>query len=590
MKEEAYFEMLQQKWDNLWPHPSLPKKPVYPLGEIPLHNYLETYAQKQPDKDYLIFYGTRITYAEMDRRANGFANYLLSLGLQKGDRVALVLPNLPQFYIGYFGTFKAGGVCVLVNPLLKQIELEYTFNESKPRVVITLDALFPLVSAAAQKISADTVVLGTALKQFLPDDPEIALHESMQPLLTPGQEGITDLMDAIESQPESKPDVSVDTGDYATMNFTGGTTGMPKGVLHKHRNIIYTGACGYTYFFAHLLVETHEGKQVDYNAFLEQTAATEVGLAGMPIFWIAGNDMGVVFPTFAGSTSVLLFRWDPKAALQSIEKYKITSTYATFDQYMQFLQDPEIGKYNLRSLRSCTGSSFINPLTPELRQQWKDLTGAILREASYGLTETHTMDTMTAGFHKNDLDIKKQEKNGGTFCGIPFPGTKIKIADADGNPVPPGSDGQILITSPSVVEGYLGKPEETAKSFQGGWLHTGDVGRYDEDGFFYYLSRTKYMLKVSGVSVYPAQIEFILLAHPEVELVGVVGVQDEKKGQAPVAYVKLREGSTCTADELLKWSRQNMSPHNVPKEIRIRDALPLTATGKVIREELLEKK
>jgi acyl-CoA synthetase (AMP-forming)/AMP-acid ligase II len=405
-----------------------------------------------------------------------------------------------------------------------------------------------------------------------------------------GQKDVTCLMDVLEAQPADKPDVEVGISDYATMNFTGGTTGMPKGVLHKHQNVIYTGACGYTYFLAHLLVEKYQGQEVDYNAFLEKTAATEVGLAGMPIFWIAGNDMGVVFPMFAGGTIVLLYRWDPQAALEVIEKYGVTSTYATFDQYMQFLQDPEIGKYDLSSLRTCTGSSFINPLTSKVRKKWKDLTGAILREASYGLTETHTMDTMTAGFHKNDIDIKRQETEGGTFCGIPFPGTRIKITDNDGNPVPPGQDGQILITSPSVVEGYLGKPEETAKSFQGGWLHTGDVGKYDEDGFFYYLSRTKYMLKVSGVSVYPAQIEFILLAHPEVELVGVIGVKDEKKGEAPVAFVKLKPGSQITEKELLDWSKKNMSPHNVPKEIRIRDSLPLTATGKVIREELMEKK
>lgn len=589
MNEEEYFEMLQKKWDNIWPHPSLPGEPVYPLGKIPLHSYLEQYTEKNPEKDSIIFYGTRITYAELDSWANQFANYLLSRGLQKGDRVALVLPNLPQFYVGYFGTFKAGGVCVLVNPMLKEIELEYTFNESKPKVVVTLDALHPLVSGAAKKVSEETLVLGASLQRFLPDKPEISLHESMQGG-APGAKDVTCLMDVLEGQSTGKPDVKVDINDYATMNFTGGTTGMPKGVLHKHQNVVYTGACGYTYFFGHLLIENYEGQEVDYKDFLEKTAATEVGLAGMPIFWIAGNDMGVVFPFFAGSSVVLLYRWDPKAALEAIEKYKITSTYATFDQYMQFLGDPEIKNYDLTSLRTCTGSSFINPLTSEVRKQWKELTGAVLREASYGLTETHTMDTMTAGFHKNDLDIKKQETEGGTFCGIPFPGTKIKIADSEGNPVQPGQDGQILITSPSVVEGYLGKPEETAKSFQGGWLHTGDVGKYDEDGFFYYLSRTKYMLKVSGVSVYPAQIEFILLAHPEVELVGVVGVEDAKKGEAPVAFVQLKSGSKITEQELLDWSKKNMSPHNVPKEIRIRDSLPLTATGKVIREELMEKK
>lgn len=505
--------------------------------------------------------------------------------------MALVLPNLPQFYIGYFGTFKAGGVCVLVNPLLKQIELEYTFNESRPRAVVTLDLLYPLVSKSAGNISEETIVTGASLSSFLPDQPEISLHESMQSQAqTSGRQEIPCLMDIIKDHPTSKPDVEVSIDDHATMNFTGGTTGMPKGVLHKHRNIIYTGACGYTYLYAHLLAEEHDGQEIDFKAFIEKTLATEVCLAGMPIFWIAGNDMGVVFPTFAGATGVLLYRWDPAAALEAIEKYNVTTTYATFDQYMQFLRDPNTENHDLQSLRTCTGSSFINPLSRQLRSQWKDLTGAVLRESSYGLTETHTMDTMTAGFHKDDLDIKKQEAHGGTFCGIPYPGTRIRIADKNGNPVPLGRDGQIMIKSPSVVEGYMGKPEETAASFKDGWLHTGDVGKYDEDGFFYYLSRTKYMLKVSGVSVYPAQIESILLSHPDVELVGVVGVDDEKKGQAPVAYVKLCAGSKSTEKELLEWARQNMSPHNVPREIIIREELPLTATGKVNREELMKQK
>ncbi len=590
MREEEYFEILKNKWSNIWPHPSLPKEPIYPLGKIPTHEYLEKYAENQSSKDYIIYYGRRITYKEMDKLSNKLANYLIENGFEKGDRLALVLPNVPQFYIGYFGTLKAGGICVLLNPMLKEIELEYFFQESKPKFVLTLDSIYSTVNKAAEKVSEDVNIITTSFKEFLPETPEITIHPSMK-AFTQKLESVQYLTGILDNVSSRKPDVEVTIDDNATMNFTGGTTGLPKGVYHKHLDIVYTGACMYTYYNAHLLVEEYPEQEVDFEKFAAELAQTEVALAAMPIFWIAGNNMGVVSPTLSGSTVVLFTRWDVKAVMEAIHKYKVTTMYAPFDLYWEILNHPEVGKYDLTSLRNCTGSSFIKGLTKELRRKWRELTGAILREAAYGLTESHTSDTFTAGFHKNDVDIEKGEKYGGAFCGIPCPGTLIKIVDENGNLVPLGEQGEVAIKSPSVVSGYVGRPEETAKAFKDGWLFTGDIGMYDEDGFFYYISRKKYMLKVSGVSVYPTQIEFIMLRHPAIELVGVIGASDPEKGQVPIAFVKLNEEyeGKITEEDLLKWCRENMAPYNIPKRIIIKKELPLTATGKVIREELVKE-
>ncbi|WP_203218930.1 AMP-binding protein [Geoglobus acetivorans] len=589
MKENEYFELLREKWSKIWPHPSLPEEPVYPLGKVPIHEYLEIYAEKVPSKDYLIYYGRRISYGEMDDLSSRFASYLVENGFEKGDRVALILPNMPQFYIGYFGTLKAGGICVLLNPMLREIELEYFFQESGPKFILTLDVIYPVVESAARKVSGDIDIIAASFREFLPENPEIPIHPSME---SPEKlEGVLYISDVLENVTANRPGVKVTLDDYATMNFTGGTTGLPKGVYHRHHNVLYTAASIYTYFNAHLLVEQYANQQVDFEKFVSDLSKTEVSLAAMPVFWIAGNDMGVVSPTLAGSTVVLLTRWDVEAALEAIQKYGVTTTFAPFDLYWEILSHPDVEKYDLTSLRNCTGSSFIKGLTKELREKWKKLTGAILREAAYGLTETHTFDTVTAGFHVNDLDIERAEKYSGTFCGIPVPGTLIKIVDEQGNIVPLGKEGELAIKSPSMVDGYIGRPEETAKAFRDGWLFTGDVAMYDEDGLLYYLSRKKYMLKVSGISVYPTQIEFIMLRHPAIELVGVVGVDDAEKGQVPVAFVKLKKeyAGKVSEEDILKWCRDNMAPYNVPKTVIIREELPLTATGKVIREELIKE-
>lgn len=567
--EEA-ITVLREKWAKM--ATKLPKEPFYPFGKIPIHEYLSRYAKEIPEKEFLIYYGRRISFKEMDRLSNGFANFLLSEGFKKGDRVALILPNCPQFYIGYFGTLKAGGVAVLLNPILRELELEYFFGQSKPRLVFALDQVAPSVEKALS-VLGDVKLVVTSLSDFLSESPELELLS-----LAKSEEGLKRGLKFSEIELDStKPSIEVTIEDYATMNFTGGTTGLPKPVLHRHLSAIYKGACMLTYSNA----SEYSGEEI--KNFITKIREKWVSLAVMPIFWIAGFDFGVVTPTIGGTTVVLLTRWSPKTAVSAIKLFKVTDTYMTFDMYWEILNlnpNPE----DMRSLRNCTGSSFVRGLSKELRAKWRELTGTVLREASYGLTETHTYDTVTAKFQEEDLDLERAEKYGATFCGIPCPETLILVVDEDGKPCRPEKSGEIIIKSPSLVEGYVGRPEETEKSFRNGWFFTGDIGMFDEDGFFYYLSRKKDMLKVSGISVYPAQIEFMLLKHPLVESCAVIGQKDPEKGQVPVAFVKLRKN--LSEKELIEWCRERMASFNVPKRIIIKERLPMTATGKIIKEEL----
>jgi len=504
LSEEDYFNALQCRWDKIWPHPSLPREPVYPLGVRPLFEYLDVYASENPGRDYIIYYGRRISYKEVSELSNRFANLLLSSGFQRGDKVALVLANCPQYYIAFFGTHKAGGVVVSLNPMLKEVELKYFFQEVKPKFAIVIDSVYKHARKVAGEVSPEVKVISAAFDEFLPEEPEVPLHPSMRKTAEIGEQKFVDLV--MDCSP-SPPGVEVELEDYATIFFTSGTTGLPKAAPHKHKGVVYTSACLWTYSNAHILVEEYPDREVNFEEFSSRLARDEVVLAVMPIFWVAGHDVGILAPTIAGACVVLMSRWDPLGAMMAIEKYKVTTTYLTFNMYWEIIESPEVRKYDLRSLRTCTGSSFVKGLTRELRRKWREVSGTILREAAYGLTETHTFDTFTAGFHKNDMDIEKMERHGGVFCGIPVPHTYIKIIDENGEILPLEEKGEVAIKSPSLITEYLGSPEATKKSFLDGWLLTGDVGMYDEDGFFYFVGRKKYMLKVSGISVSPQYIE-----------------------------------------------------------------------------------
>jgi len=560
---EAHLAELREKWRAAWPA-HLPAEPAYPYGRAPLPEYLRQWARRRPGHPCVNYYGRELTYAEVDRLSDVFAAFLLSRGCGAGTRVGVHLGNCPQFVIAFYGILKAGAVHVPVNPMFKPAELNYELSDAGVELLVTLDSLADVVRPALAGTSVRTVVV-TSLGEYLPDEPTLPVPFAAGPARPVDLDGVAvrTFGEALNAAPAVKP-VAPRLDDLAALNYTGGTTGMPKGCEHTHGDMLYTAATATTY---------GSGASQD-----------DVTLIFIPIFWIAGENGGLLNPIFTGSTVVLLNRWDPEAVLTAIETYKVTGMVATVDNYVELMERPGFAERDLTSLRYTAGMSFVRKLTPELRRAWSERpnTGGVLREGAYGMTETHTSDTITAGFQDDDHDLKSQP----VFCGIPVPGTDVLILDFDtGEPKPADAEGEIVIRTPSLTRGYWNKPDATAAAIRDGWLHTGDIGCLDADGCLHFLGRAKEMLKVNGMSVFPSEIEVLLGRNEAVEGCGVIGVDDPRTGQRPRAYVTLRAEADLDAAALTEWCRANMATYKVP-EIRIVDHLPLTATGKVIKHRL----
>lgn len=565
MDRQTYLTQLENLWEQNWPK-ELPRTPDYPFGEIPMTDYLRKRAETEPDRPCVIFYGREMTFGELNTYSDKFAAYLAGKGLQKGDRAAVLMPNCPQFLIAFYGILKLGCIHVPVNPLFKEPEFLYEMQDAEPKAIVALDLLYGLVAGTRDQTSLE-VVLTTSLTDWLPEQPAFALPDMAQ---VPRQDcpGSEDLMSVLNEETRPCPDVNVSLEDIAALNYTGGTTGMPKGCEHSQGDMLYTAACGATFAM---------GRPSPEDLFLTY----------LPVFWIAGEDAGVLIPVLSGTPEILLVRWDPGAVLEAIDKYKVSLTYGLVDNIVELMEHPDINKYDLTSLRETTVSSFVKKLNKTYRDQWRELSGSILREGAYGMTETHTLDTFTKGLQEDDMDLASRP----VFVGLPMPGTRFMITDfTTGQPQPFNEEGEIVIQTPSLLKAYWKKPEETARQLVDGWLHTGDIGMIDDRGFLTYLGRSKEMLKVKGMSVFPSEVETLLGRNPAIAGSAVLGREDAEKGEVPVAFVQLnpdRAGKISEAD-LSAWCRENMAGYKVP-EIRIVEQLPLTATGKVQKEQLKDK-
>ena len=559
MDEAQYLATLRALWAKNWPA-GVSTTPHYPWGEVTLPEYLRRWAGQQPDKPALIFYGNTISYAELDRLSDAFAALLASHGVVRGDRVAVFLPNCPQFTIAFYGILKLGCVHVPVNPMFKEHELLYELEDTGAVVLLAQDQLLPLVHALQARTPIRTV-LTTSLAEMLPVEPTLPVPESAA---QPKQDcpGTIDLLPALATMTAPPPAVTTSLDDIAALNYTGGTTGMPKGCVHTQRDMLYTAATT--------------------NTCANGSDQNDVMLNFHPVFWIAGENFGLIFPIVAGATLVLLARWDPVAWMEAVQRYRVTLAGLLVDNAVAIMDHKEVARYDLRSLRSTRVSSFVKKLNEGYRRRWHALTGVTMIEAAWGMTETHTCDTFTAGQQADDFDLKSQP----IFVGLPVPGTEFKItAFETGELVPLGSEGEIVVRSPSQLKSYWNKPDATAASIRDGWFFTGDIGLLDADGFLHFLGRRKEMLKVNGMSVFPAEIEALLGQHPAVVGSGVIGRADERRGQAPAAYVLADPDSGLTEAALAEWCRQNMATYKVPS-VHIVDSLPMTATGKVKKEEL----
>jgi fatty-acyl-CoA synthase len=561
LNEKGYLAELHTLWGKAWPK-GAPRTPQYPHGEVALSEYLRAWARRAPQRAAVIFYGHVTTYADLDRQSDRCAALLAAKGVRKGDRVAVFMPNCPQFHIVFFGILKLGAVHVPVSPLSRAFELSYELNDTAAEVIIALDQLIDTVDQVKGETRLREIIV-TSFADVLPAEPTIPVPDSLR---APRVEvpGATDLLPALAAMGDVTPLPPANPDDIAALNYTGGTTGMPKGCVHTQRDMVYTAAANY-------------GIALDIDE-------DSVFLSFFPEFWIAGENLGLIFPLFAGATLVLLARWDAVGVLSAIDKYKVTIMAMPVDGAVEMMDHPRFKDFDLGSLKQVRVVSFVKKLNAGYRQRWKDLTGTILAESAWGMTETHTSNTFTTGFQDDNFDLNSQP----IFVGLPVPGAEFKITDFEtGEIVPLGSEGEIRVRTPSLLKSYWNKPEATAETLVDGWLRTGDIGVIDTDGFIHFLGRRKEMLKVKGMSVFPPEIEALLGQHPAVLGSGVIGRDDAERGQVPVAFIQLKPEAkgTVTPVQIQAWCKERMAVYKVP-EVRIIEALPMTATGKVKKQEL----
>ncbi|VTU14558.1 AMP-binding protein [Variovorax sp. RA8] len=530
----------------------LPDRP-----EQPLHEYLRAHARERGSHPACIWYGHSMNYAELDAASDAFAARLQAIGVRKGDPVVLFLNNCPQYLAAHFGIQKIGAIVCPSGPLNKEHELAYQVNDLNARVIVAASSLLPVVDKVrGQSALAHVFVVHYA--DLLPQAPTLDLPGDLaaaqrEPRLVP--DGCEDFLAVMKSGARPAP-VALSMDDVALMTYTSGTTGLPKGAMLSYGNALFKTRAA-----------------ADCNG----VAGGDVLLSIAPLYHIAGMLMGVNVPVLTGATSVLLHRFEPSAVLQAIERYRVSWWYSIAPMNVACMQVEGIEGFDLSSLRMNPVTSFGITFTEPLAAQWRSVAkNCASFEAAYGLSETHTCDTYTP----------HHAPRWGTQ-GIAVPGVTIRIIDPDsGADRPVGEIGEIVLTSPGSFKGYWNKPEATAATLRHGWVHTGDMGKLDADGYLTFIGRFKEMIKVSGYSVFPEEVETLLVKHPAVAQAAVIAEPDPDKGEVVKAFIVRKPGAALEADALVAWARENMAPYKAPRTVRFIDALPTTGAGKVLRRLL----
>ncbi|WP_144463159.1 long-chain-fatty-acid--CoA ligase [Siminovitchia fortis] len=548
-------------WLDLYPD-TIPKTLEY--ERKPVQQYLTDTAKKYPDKTAIHFMGKELTYRELYESSLKLANYLRSLDIRKGDRVAIMLPNSPQAVISYYGILYAGAIVVQTNPLYTERELEYQMKDSGAKAIVGLDLLYPRIMKVMGNTDLKHVIV-TAVKDYLPF-PKNVIYPFIQKrdsgiVVKVKHEGNQHLFKEIMNgaSPDEVPIEFNFDDDLALLQYTGGTTGNPKGVMLTHKNLIANAtAC---------------------DAWLYKMKKGEEKILGLlPLFHVYGMTTVLILGVMQGYKIILLPKFDAKNTLKTIHKQKPTLFPGAPTIYIGLLNHPDIKKYDLSSIESCISGSA--PLPVEVQEKFEKATGGKLVEG-YGLTETSPVT------HANFLWDRERVKGS---IGIPWPDTDAMIVSLEnGEPLPPGEVGEIAVKGPQVMKGYWNMPEETEKTMKDGWLLTGDLGYMDEKGYFYVVDRKKDMIIAGGFNIYPREVEEVLYEHPSVQEVVVAGVPDAYRGETVKAYVVLKEGASVTEQQLDEFARKHLAAFKVPRIYEFRDELPKTAVGKILRRNLVDE-
>ena len=538
----------------------------YPEQTLP--DLLAAAVGRYADLPALAYFGGTLSYRDLDQLSAQFANRLLQFGLRKGDRVLVILPNIPQFLIAHFGILRAGGINAAISPLLVEREIEQLARDAGAKIVLVLDSFYSKIADLLARGVVERVIVAT------PDEYLPVYQRLFYPLKAEGKK--PEIRDdprrrlyrfrrLLRGAPSDPPRVPLSPDDVATFQYTGGTTGLPKAAMLTHRNLI--------------------ANAMQIRGWVPSLrAGEEVLLSIMPFFHAYGTTLCLHLAILMGAKQVILPRFNVQEVLAAIRTHRPTVFPGVPMMYVAICsavrEDPAKAE-GLSSIRYCVSGASSLPV--EVREEFERLTGAHLAEG-YGLSEAAPVT------HINPLDGRTRSGK----IGLPIADVEICLADpTTGEPFAGGGavgvPGELLIRGPQIMRGYWQRPEESAEVLRDGWLHTGDIATMDEDGYFAIVDRKKDVIITGGENIYPREIEEVLYGHPKVQEAVVLGVAHEVAGQAVKAYIVPREGETLTRREILTYCGEHLAKYKVPRQIEFRESLPKTLTGKVLRRVLLDE-
>lgn len=549
--------------------PWLKKYPSWipPFLEIPRENcvqIMKRVASQRGSTPAIYYFGRSISYGELDKWSDSLAAALQDMGLKKGERVVFYMQNIPQFVIAQYATWKAGGIVVPLNPMFKEKELEYYFRDSGAKMLFSLCSTYETTAKRVIDQLSLKAVITTAGQDFLASgEPVPKLLQEEKNKKFPETYDFWELLKKYDGK--TPQPVLISTNEPAYFTYTSGTTGPPKGAMNTHENVTFNAKV--------------------YSVLL-QLKPPDVILGVAPLFHVTGQVAHLACAAFAGIPVILFFRFDPDMALQLIERWKATVTIGSITVFISLMNHPDIKTRDISSLKKIYSGGA--PVPPAVVENFEKICGAYIHNI-YGLTETTSPSHFTPLGTRAPVD----PHSGALSVGLPVPNTIAKIMDIETGDMElsPGEVGEIVIKGPMVVPGYWNKPEETAYAIRNGWLYTGDVGKMDEDGWFYVVDRKKDLINVSGYKVWPRDVEDVLYQHPAVKEAAVIGVPDPYRGETVKAFVAIKEDfrNRITPEELIDFCKKRMAAYKYPRIVEIVPEIPKTVSGKFLRRALREQ-
>ena len=541
---------------------------TYP--KITLPQLLEQTAAKSPGHTALIYFGAKTSYGQLLEHVNRLAAGVQAMGVKKGDRVALLMPNCPQFVISYFGAMRAGAIVTATSAMYTAREITHQWNDAGATVVIADRRLYPVIKAALPQLTSVRHIILTGMRQYYPrpgqqlckflNSSSRTKRSTRSKLNSKGATQLTgpalhEWEALLSVSPKPRPS-GLTPSDIACLQYTGGTTGTSKGAMLTHANLVINA-----YQASRWLGVSRE--------------RPEVLVAALPLFHIFAMTCVMISSVEIGGSVVILPRFELRAALNVIRKYRPTMFHGVPTMYVGFNSVPGVERYGFNSLRICMSGGAALPV--EVRQKFEAITGGKLVEG-YGLTETSPVT------HINPPT--GSPKTGS--IGLPIADTEVRIMDPETGTreMPLGEIGEIAMRGPQVMKGYWNKPEETALVLRDGWLYTGDIAKKDADGYFYIVDRKKDMIIAGGYNIYPREVEEVLFECPKIKEAAVVGVPDPYRGETVKAFVVLKDSATATAEEIIAFCRERLAAYKAPRQVVFRDSLPKSGVGKYLRREL----